>query len=98
MFGMIRVCCGSTGKPDPQLFILVYRLVSFYALMKPLKGSNVRGFEIFKTLLANGDHAEEVENRERFENTILASPTVGEIPETKISLPVYSSKLLVAAD
>lgn len=52
---MIRECCGSHDKPDPLLFIQVYRLISFYSLIKPPKGSNVDGIEIFETLLNEKD-------------------------------------------
>lgn len=55
MFGMIRGCCGSHDKPDPLLFIQVYRLISFYSLVKPPKGSNVDGIEVFETLLNEKD-------------------------------------------
>lgn len=55
MFGMIRGCCGSHDKPDHLLFIQVYRLISFYSLVKPPKGSNVDSLEIFETLLTNKD-------------------------------------------
>lgn len=52
MFGMIRGCCGSYDKPDPLLFIQVYRLLSFYSLVKPPRGSNVESIELFETLLS----------------------------------------------
>lgn len=52
---MIRNCCGSHDKPDPLLFIQVYRLLSFYSLVKPPKGSNVEGLDIFETLLSVKD-------------------------------------------
>jgi len=54
MNGMFRIC-GSTTKPDPLMFIQVYRLLCFYSLVKPPKGSNVEGTEIFKSLLAEED-------------------------------------------
>jgi len=43
--------CGSYDNPDPLLFIEVYRLRSLYCLVKPIKGSNVEGIELFNTLL-----------------------------------------------
>lgn len=55
MFGMIRGCCGSSDNPDPLLFIQIYRLLSFYSLVKPPKGSNVQSIEIFETLLSAKD-------------------------------------------
>lgn len=65
MFGMIRGCCGSHDKPDPLLFIQVYRLISFYSLVKPPRGSNVDGLEIFETLLNEKDK-ETHENKEEW--------------------------------
>lgn len=53
---MIRGCCGSHDKPDPLLFIQIYRLLSFHSLVKPPKGSNVDGVEIFDTLLCAKDN------------------------------------------
>jgi len=52
---MVRSACGSNDHPDPVLFIQVYRLLSFYSLVKPLKGSNVEGVEIFETLFNYDD-------------------------------------------
>lgn len=49
---MIRGCCGSYDKPDPLLFIKIYRLLSFYSLVKQPKGSNVESVEIFEALLS----------------------------------------------
>lgn len=62
MFGIIRGCCGSHDKPDPLLFIQVYRLISFYSLVKPPKGSNVDGVEIFESLLKYEDIEQQVSN------------------------------------
>lgn len=57
MFGMIRGCCVAFDKPDPLLFIQVYKLLTFYSLVKPPKGSNVEGLEVFETLLNEKDTA-----------------------------------------
>lgn len=64
---MIRGCCGSTDKPEPLLFIQVYRLLSFYSLVKPPKGSNVDGLQLFETLLSAKDVAIN-ENKDEFKN------------------------------
>lgn len=50
---MIRGACGSHDHPDPLLFAQVYRLITFYSLVKPPKGSNVESEEIFEMLLSN---------------------------------------------
>ncbi|XP_029668203.1 uncharacterized protein LOC115238478 [Formica exsecta] len=55
MFGMYRDASGSSGHSDPLLFIQIYRLMSFYSLVKPPKGSNVEGSEMFDTLLDSKD-------------------------------------------
>ncbi|XP_071573631.1 uncharacterized protein [Temnothorax nylanderi] len=55
MFGMYRDASGSSDHPDPLLFIQIYRLMSFYSLVKPPKGSNVEGIEMFQTLLDSKD-------------------------------------------
>lgn len=47
---MVRSACGSTDHPDSLLFIQVYRLLSFYSLVKPPKGSNVEGMGVFEIL------------------------------------------------
>ena len=48
---MMRHCCGSNDHSDSALFILMYKLVSTYSLVKPPKGSNVSGGEILKVLI-----------------------------------------------
>ena len=53
--GMIREVCGANDNPDPLLFIQVYRLLSVYSLIKPPKGSNVNGIELFETIVTAGD-------------------------------------------
>lgn len=69
MFGMIRGCCGSYDKPDPVLFIQVYRLLSFYSLVKPPRGSNVESMELFETLLSSKDTTGN-ENKEEWEEVL----------------------------
>lgn len=69
MFGMIRSCCGSHDNPDPFHFITVFRLLSFYSLVKPPKGSNVQGIEIFESLL-NTEDVEMNENKKEWEDVL----------------------------
>lgn len=66
---MIRGACVSNDHPDSLLFVQVYRLLSFYSLVKPPKGSNVQGAEIFETLLQSKDVACESDDNK----SILAS-------------------------
>lgn len=47
---MIRASCGNSDHPDPTMFLLVFRLLSTYSLIKPTPGSNVTGEELFETL------------------------------------------------
>ncbi|GAB0088967.1 hypothetical protein DMENIID0001_034350 [Sergentomyia squamirostris] len=61
-FGMVRTACGSSDHPDSLLFIQVYRLLSFYSLVKPPKGSNVEGTDIFDCLLTESDLLQENSN------------------------------------
>lgn len=74
---MIRGCCGSHDKPDPLLFIQVYRLISFYSLIKPPRGSNVDGLETFETLLNEKD-TEIHENKKEWIETLNAITERGE--------------------
>jgi len=82
---MIRGACGSDEHPDPILFIQVYRLLSFYSLVKPPEGSNVEGVEIFEMLLNRHGmtDAEAEENKNEWEevlDTIIArGPNSAEI-------------------
>ncbi|KYM96576.1 hypothetical protein ALC62_12756 [Cyphomyrmex costatus] len=70
MFGMIRGCCGSTDTPDPLLFIQIYRLLSFYSLVRLPKGSNVEGIEIFDSLLSMKDIPMRNENKDNWNQVL----------------------------
>lgn len=48
---MVRGACGCNDHPDPLLFAQVYRLMSFYSLVKPPKGSNVEKEDMYNALL-----------------------------------------------
>jgi len=59
--------CGSTDNPDPLLFIEVYRLRSLYNLVKPVRGSNVEGIDLFKSLLdVKEDATETIQNQKEW--------------------------------
>ena len=38
-------------RPDPTVFLQLYRLIGIYSLIKPPKGRNVESTEIFNALL-----------------------------------------------
>jgi len=52
---MIRAALGTHDHPDAYLFLLIFRLMSTYSLVKPPKGSNVAGDELFETLIKDGE-------------------------------------------
>lgn len=47
---MVRSACGNNDHPDPHMFLLIFRLLSLYSLVKAA-GSNVSSDELFDTLL-----------------------------------------------
>lgn len=67
---MMRHCCGSNDHPDSALFIQMYRLVSTYSLVKPVKGSNVAGDDIVKVLLNIKDIKDEKMRRMQWDDQI----------------------------
>ncbi|KAK3918962.1 UPF0223 protein, partial [Frankliniella fusca] len=62
--GQLRYACGSSDHPDPKMFIEVYRLLTFYSLVKPPRGSNVKGGDVLSSLLELKDVVGE-KNEER---------------------------------
>ena len=50
-FGMVREAGGNNDHPDPLMFILIFRLMSVYSLVKPPKGSNITGGDLLKSLV-----------------------------------------------
>jgi hypothetical protein len=51
---MVRAFGGCNDHPDPTSFLLIYRLMTIYSLVKP-SGSNVTGEELFESLLKDCD-------------------------------------------
>lgn len=73
---MMRESCGANDHPDSSLFIQLYRLVSTYSLIQPMKGSNVSNTEVFEILLKIQDIKEESIRKDQLEaqlDTILDS-------------------------
>lgn len=68
----MRGACGSNSHPDSLLFVQVYRLLSVYSLVKPIRGSNVTGSELLSTIISLKDLVgeERKERKEHFENII----------------------------
>ncbi|KAK3931275.1 Transposable element P transposase [Frankliniella fusca] len=50
-FGLMRQSCGAHTHPEPKVFAQLYRLLSIYSLVKPVRGSNITGGEMLSTLL-----------------------------------------------
>jgi hypothetical protein len=48
---MIRAFGGNNDHPDPHIFLLIFRLMAVYSLVKP-DGSNVTGQELFDVLIS----------------------------------------------
>lgn len=63
----MRNSCGSNDHPDSALFIQMYRLISTYNLIKPAKGSNVRGEEIVQSLISLKDLKNIDDRRQQFD-------------------------------
>lgn len=60
----MRQSCGPNTHPEPRVFAQLFRLLSIYSLVKPLKGSNITGGEMLTTLL-NLDDLQSKSNEER---------------------------------
>ncbi|KAE8739663.1 hypothetical protein FOCC_FOCC014840, partial [Frankliniella occidentalis] len=57
-FGLVRQSCGGNTHPEPRVFAQLFRLLSIYSLVKPLRGSNITGGEMLNTLLNLNDFRE----------------------------------------
>ena len=70
---MVRAFCGCNDNPDPQMFLLIFRLMLVYSLVKPVVGSNVTGDELFQTLIDDSELGfEDInENQRTWHNTSL---------------------------
>ena len=55
IFGLVRQSCAANTHPEPRVFAQLFRLMSIYSLVKPLKGSNITGGEMLTTLLSLND-------------------------------------------
>lgn len=51
----MRQSCGPNTHPESRVFAQLFRLLSIYSLVKPIKGSNITGGEMLKTLLSLDD-------------------------------------------
>ncbi|KAK3919697.1 Transposable element P transposase [Frankliniella fusca] len=50
-FGLVRQSCGGNTHPEPRVFAQLFRLLSIYSLVKPVRGSNITGGQMVTTLL-----------------------------------------------
>lgn len=48
---MIRSHCGNNDHPNPQMLLYIFKLMSVYSLVKPIKGGNVQGSDILDSLV-----------------------------------------------
>lgn len=55
---MVRASYGNSDHPDPVMFLLIFRLLSTYSLVKPPPGSNVTGCDLLEALM-DADKTEE---------------------------------------
>ena len=55
----MRTASGSNDHPDPTIFLQLFRLIGTYSLIKPPKGSNIEGVELFTSLLQKVDKMED---------------------------------------
>lgn len=86
---MVRGACGNNDHPDPVMFLLIFRILSLYSLIKPSPGSNVEGNELLDALLnvhddvnVNTNQAEWTRLKQNISNT--ATDTLqNEYPKTK---------------
>ncbi|KAK3931425.1 Transposable element P transposase [Frankliniella fusca] len=96
-FREIRTSCGSGSHPDPLLFIQLYRLLSLYSLVKPPRGSNVSGGELFNALVQLKDLEKDGSQDKKLEavnliDKIVEESCVAESPEASAAFnPEMSS-------
>lgn len=50
-FGLARQSCGGNTHPEPHVFAQLFRLLSIYSLVKPIRGSNITGGDMVSALL-----------------------------------------------
>lgn len=62
---MVRSFCGTNEHPDPTMFLLIFRLMSIYSLVR-VEGSNVADEEIFDTLIMDSMLPETCESKEKW--------------------------------
>lgn len=67
----MRQSSGSNDHPDSTVFLQLYRLLGTYSLIKPPKGSNVSGEELFSALVSTNDlKAEQKEGKENLHSIL----------------------------
>lgn len=72
---MLRGACGNGDHPDPALFLIIYRLMSTYSLIRAAEGSNVMGEEVLEALLQSSDYVENHDPKkewQKIKETIIA--------------------------
>lgn len=66
LFGLARSVCGDNDHPDSTQFGYVFRLLSTYSLIKPIKGSTIAGSEMLTTLVSYTDYEDTIEGRQKW--------------------------------
>ncbi|KAK3919777.1 Transposable element P transposase [Frankliniella fusca] len=79
-FGLMRQSCGPNTHPEPKVFAQLFRLLSIYSLVKPIKGSNITGGDMLHTLLNLEDiqSKTKAERKKEFEKKLDDIVNVGE--------------------
>ncbi|KAK3910133.1 Transposable element P transposase [Frankliniella fusca] len=85
-FGLMRQSCGPNSHPEPRVFVQLFKLLSVYSLVKPIKGSNITGGEMLHSLFSMEDFKSQtnIERRKELDNRlddlVQAGANLDEIP------------------
>ncbi|KAK7571122.1 hypothetical protein V9T40_014726 [Parthenolecanium corni] len=92
-FGMIRSAGGNADHPDPMLFIQIYRLMTTYGLMKPMRGSNVENCgELLDSLMTPSDDTDSSSNENNLTQILEECLTNQGLPEGNNERKDYSGE------
>ncbi|KAK3931680.1 Transposable element P transposase [Frankliniella fusca] len=86
-FGLVRQSCGGNTHPEPRVFAQLFRLLSIYSLVKPMRGSNITGGEMVTTLLTLEDLKNKTRQErqkalmEKLDQIVLNGQNLDDIPE-----------------
>lgn len=90
---MIRSAGGNADHPDPMLFIQIYRLMTTYGLMKPMRGSNVENCgELLDSLMTPSDDTDSSSNENNLTQILEECLTNQGLPEGNNERKDYSGE------